>query len=67
MAKCRRCRKHEGVHGWTVEPCAKPGRPIKAKLCDDCDIEVNDYILSFFRVKGKTALIEKYRKEVTRV
>lgn len=64
MTMCVRCRKNEGTHSWTVEPCAKPGPPIKAKLCDECDIEVNDYILSFFRVRNKTKLIEAYRKQI---
>lgn len=61
---CRRCRKNEGTHGWTVEPCAKPGGPVKAKLCDDCDVEMNNYILSFFRVRNKTKLMDAYRKKV---
>lgn len=63
MAKCVRCRRNPGVHSWTVDPCAAPSA-IKAKLCDDCDVEVNEYILSFFRVRNKTKLIQAYREKV---
>jgi hypothetical protein len=62
MKKCTRCRKHPGVHDWTLEPCSVPDRDnIKASFCHECDIELNDIMLSFFRVKGKTKLMEAYR------
>lgn len=63
MKKCRRCRKNPAKHKWTVDPCAAPGT-IKAELCDDCDVEVNDFILSFFRVRNKTVLMDNYRQKV---
>ena len=61
--KCTRCRKHEGVHTWEVNPCAAP-RTIKAILCDSCDVEINDYILSVFRVRNKIKLMTAYRKRI---
>ncbi len=58
---CSRCGElSPKLHSWTLAPCAL-GREIKGKLCHRCDIDMNAFVLSFFRVKGRKAAMEKYR------
>lgn len=58
---CSRCGdRHNKMHTWTLRPCAV-GHEINGALCDRCDIELNAFILSFFRVKKRRELMEKYR------
>lgn len=40
-----------------------PGKSVKGLLCHRCDIDLNDLILSFFRVKGRREMMEKYRND----
>lgn len=60
---CNRCGAR-ARHTWTVDPCALMSKTIKAKLCDQCDIEINRYILAFYRVPNSKKLMEAYRKKI---
>ena len=51
------------MHNWTLEPCAMGGKTIHGRLCHRCDIEMNDFVLAFFRVKGRREAMEKYRND----
>lgn len=57
---CSRCgERWNDLHSWTLAPCAL-GRELKGWLCRSCDIELNGFVLSFFRVKGRKKLMEDY-------
>ena len=61
---CSRCGdKPAGLHNWTIDPCAMENKTLHGTLCHRCDIELNEYILSFFRVKGRKKAMEKYRND----
>lgn len=38
-------------------------KTLHGRLCDRCDIDLNEIILSFFRVKGRREMLEKYRRD----
>jgi len=61
---CSRCGERLiSAHNWTMDPCALYGKTIHGRLCHRCDVDLNDLILSFFRVKGRKAAMEKYRAD----
>lgn len=63
--KCSRCGAF-GKHKWTLAPCAllmnDKKKQIKGRLCDQCDIELNSFILSWFRVPKRRELMKTYRE-----
>ena len=64
--KCNRCGERGAHHKWTVHPCAldKDGKrkTIKGRLCTRCDIELNAFILSWFRVPKRRELMKAYEE-----
>lgn len=65
--KCRRCGERRPKHSWTLAPCALNGKRIKARLCDRCDIELNQFILSWFRVPKRRELMKAYEESLSSV
>ena len=63
MKTCTRCRRNPGVHDWTLEACASD-KTVRGTLCHECDIDLNDMMLSMFRVRGKTKMMEAYRDKL---
>ena len=61
---CSRCGQRRILIEWTVSPCAVRPKEIKGQLCDRCDIELNAYILSFFRVRNRRKLMDEYRRQI---
>ncbi len=59
MARCAHCGTNKVRHDWSVRPCAL-GKRLAAKLCDRCDLMLNDLMLSFFRIKGASKLVRRY-------
>lgn len=61
---CSRCGERlVAAHNWTIDPCAMEGKTLHGRLCHRCDVDLNDLILSFFRVPGRKAAMEKYRND----
>lgn len=61
---CSHCGERPAEHWWTVSPCAADNKTIRKKLCTECDVFINDFILKFYRVRGRTKMIEDYRKRM---
>ena len=58
---CSRCGDRGELLKWTLAPCALYPKTVTGALCYKCDEDMNDLILSFFRVRGRRQLMEKYR------
>lgn len=59
---CSRCGERRKLYTWHLSPCAMLPKEIKGRLCDRCDEDLNQYILSFFRVRNRRQLMEAYRE-----
>ena len=64
--KCNRCGELNAKNKWTLAPCALllggKKKQIRGRLCDRCDIELNAFILSWFRVPKRKQLMDDYKE-----
>lgn len=60
---CSRCGEKAKLYTWTLAPCALHPKQLNGRLCERCDEELNEFVLSFFRVRNRRALMEKYRAQ----
>ena len=61
---CSRCGERGKLHNWNLSPCATFPKEIKGRLCTRCDLDLNRYVLSFFRIRNRAQLMREYEKEV---
>lgn len=57
-APCAGCGARNSLHQWNC--CANDNRWMP--VCLDCDVALNEMALAFFRVKGRAALMMRYRR-----
>ena len=63
--KCKHCGRTGADNHWNFYACAEGGRNREAVLCDECDLEANEWMLSFFNVRGARGKIKRYSEGQT--
>lgn len=62
---CSRCGDRGYLFDWTLSPCSMLPKQIRGRLCARCDIELNEFVLSWFRVRNRKKLMEDYAGGLT--
>jgi len=57
---CDHCGLRPWSASWTVRLCANKRRPKVAKLCRECDVELNAWVLRFVRHPMAEELVRDY-------
>ncbi len=60
---CVHCGK-PATRDWDMNFCADGNVKRRLDLCDDCDLDLNEYLLHFFRVPAAEEKLEAYRRQL---
>lgn len=58
---CYHCGSSEIKSKWDIQVASYGDEAQDGSLCTICDIKLNDFILKFFRIRGRAALIKTYK------
>lgn len=58
---CAHCGTKPAERVWNVRPCAI-GKRRQRRLCEACDVKLNDLVLRFFKEPERKALMARYKE-----
>lgn len=59
---CGHCGKRRQVYSWKVWACASNGKKQEFFLCNQCDIKLNDLVLTFANDPDRVEKIAEYAR-----
>ena len=62
--RCSHCGRLPCGEQWTLDACADGNKGEQHGLCIGCDIDLNAFLLDFFRVRDAKKKIGKYRAKM---